>query len=56
MSRKFGFLSGFTCNRGNDNRRTVFVSNIILDDYDRTAALLFRADTMTQIGVVYIAT
>ena len=56
MSGKFGFLSGFTCNRGNDNRRTVFVSNIILDDYDRTAALLFRADTMAQIGVVYIAT
>ena len=55
VGRKFGFHAGFACNGSDNDRGAVPVSNIVLDDYDEAIALLLRADTPTQIGVIHIA-
>ena len=55
VGRKFGFHAGFACNGSDNDRGAVFVSDIVLDDYDRAVALLLRADAPAQIGVIHIA-
>ena len=52
---KFGFHAGFARNGSDNDRRAMFVSDIVLNDHDGTVALLFRADATAQIGVIHIA-
>ena len=52
---KFGFHAGFARNGSDNDRRAVFVPDIILNDHDRAVALLLRADAPAQIGVIHIA-
>ena len=52
---ELGFHAGLTCDGSDNDRGAVPVSNIVLDDYDEAIALLLRADTPTQIGVIHIA-
>ena len=52
---KFGFHAGFARNGSDNDRRAMFVSDIVLNDHDGTVALLLRADATAQIGVIHIA-
>ena len=52
---KFGFHAGFARNGSDNDRRAMFVSDIVLNDHDGTVALLFRADATAQTGVIHIA-
>ena len=52
---KFGFHAGFARDGSDNDRGAVFVSDIVLDDYDRAVALLLGADAPAQIGVIHIA-
>ena len=52
---KFGFHAGFARDGSDNDCGAVFVSDIVLDDYDRAVALLLRADAPAQIGVIHIA-
>ena len=52
---KFGFHAGFARNGSDNDRGAVFVPDIVLNDHDRTVALLLGADATAQIGVIHIA-
>ena len=55
MGGELGFHAGFACDRCDNDRGTVFVSHIVLNDHNGAVALLLGADTSAQIGVVHIA-
>ena len=55
MGGQFPLACCFSCYGRYNDRRTMFIADIVLYDNNRAATLLFGANAMPQIGVIHLA-